>query len=213
VVAASWVGHYETPTPPAIASWELPGPPAALRSSLPPDAPAPRLGTWSVGAGGGVGAAAVGGVAPQGAVEVTATWRSTPWFGRLTFAGISERLIALDVGSAGWSRFLIAASVGRTWGQAFFVEASFGPAAGPVFVRGRGFVANASDVGLDIGACPALRVGYRLGRSRSAAAWAGASAIAWLRPHRLSVDMSANGASLPRLDVMTGLGATFAFGH
>jgi len=209
VVAASWAGRYDTPPPGEVAPWETPGPVAA---ALRERAPVGRSGLdrWSLGVGGGLSGASAGGWTPHGGLEVTAAWRGTRWFGRLWVAGTGERSFAVDAGSAAWWRMLAIPSVGRTWGESLFFEASAGPVVGWVFVRGRGFSPNARDVSLGVGVSPSVRLGYRIGAR--GALWLGGSAIAWVRPHRLSVDMSANDATIPRLDILTGFGATFALG-
>jgi hypothetical protein len=210
VVAASWAGRYDTPPPGALelAPWESQPPAAGLRERAPVRRGA--LDRWSLGLGGGLSGASVGGWTPQGGLEVTAAWRGTHWFGRLLLAGTGERSFAVDAGSAAWWRLLAIPSVGLTWGGSLFFEASAGPVVGWVFVRGQGFSPNARDVSLGVGVSPSVRLGYRI--SARGALWLGGSVIAWLRPHRLSVDMSANDATIPRLDVLTGFGATFALG-
>jgi hypothetical protein len=211
VVAASWAGRYDTPPPAALelAPWEIPRPAAGLRERAPVGSGG--LDRWSLGVGGGLGGASAGGWTPHGGLEVTAAWRGTRWFGRFLIAGTGERSFAVDAGSAAWWRMLAIPSVGRTWGESLFFEASAGPVLGWVFVRGQGFSPNARDVSVGVGVSPSVRLGHRIGAR--GALWLGGSAIAWLRPHRLSVDMSANDATIPRLDVLTGLGATFALGR
>jgi len=212
VVAASWAGRYDTPAPAKVAPWDTTsGPPGVVRrEATPVEAPARA---WSIGATGGLDGASAGGATAHGGVELTAALGRTRWFGRVQVAGTGERWFPVDAGTAAWWRLLVIPSVGAAWGGPVFLEASAGPVLGPVFVRGRGFSPNAKDVSLDLGVCPSLRLGYRFGPSaRVASVWLGASAVAWLRPHRVAVDMSPNGASIPRLDVMIGLGASFALG-
>jgi len=205
VVAASWAGHYETPAPADSGAWDAAGAPAVARRAT----TVPPRESWSVGVSGGLVGAAEGGLSPQGALELTARFGGTRWFGRVGVSGSGDRVSAVGDGQAAWWRIIAMPSVGGTWGNSLFLEASLGPAVGPVFVAGRGFSPNAQDVSLDVGAASSLRLGYRFGLSQSATVWVGPSAISWLRPHRVSVDSLASDASIPRFDFMIGGGATF----
>jgi hypothetical protein len=212
VVAASWAGRYDTPPPEALAPGDGSRPVVGVRRDREPAAVGAGPDRWSIGLGGGVGAARAGGLTPHGGLEVTATWQGTQWFGRLVLAGTGERWFSVGAGNAAWWRMLAIPSAGLTRGESLFFEASAGPVVGAVVVRGGGFSPNAGDVSVDLGVSPSMRLGYRFGPSARAALWIGASAIAWLRPHKLSVDGSMNDAAIPRFDLLTGLGATFAFG-
>lgn len=212
VIAASWAGRYDTPAPEALTPWESSGPAVGVRrDGLPGAGPATPI--WSIGLGGGASGATTGGVTAHGSVDLTVFRRGTRWFGRLVLAGTGERWFPVDTGQAAWWRMVAAPTIGHSWGQAWFFEASAAAVLGAVFVRGGGFSPNAGDVSIDLGVSPSFRLGYRLGPSARVALWLGASAIAWVRPHRVSVDRSANDAAIPRFDLLAGLGATFALGR
>jgi hypothetical protein len=211
VVVATWAARYDTPVPRNLAPEETIVAEPLLRVTT---SPVPRhLITWSLGGSAWMGTATEGGFAPQGSVEVTARVRGTHWFGRVLVAGAGERSFPVGAASAGWRRLIVLPSVGRIWGESIFWEVSAGPVAGPVFVNGQGFSPNHGDVALDIGFSPTARLGFRPISGSGTAVWLGTSAIAWLRPHRLSVDMSTSRFTLPWLDLLAGVGLTYAFSH
>ena len=210
VVVASWAGHYETPS---FGELGLPdGLAADVAVHRTPDTSKTESGMWSLGGAAGLGGAADGGATPHAGIEITVQRRTDHWFARLATSGTGERLFPVATGAAHWWRVFVMPSLGRVWGDALFFEASAGPVIGPVFVRGRGFSPNDGDVGLDVGVSPALRLGFRLGAASHAHAWLGASAIGWLRPHRLSVDLAMDRPTLPWLDVLAGGGLTYSLG-
>jgi hypothetical protein len=217
VVVASWAGHYDTPAPTPLA---LPATDAGGARAFSVDKAIGKAGapassslasqlklslgavTWAVGA-------SEGGVTPHAGLEVTGLSGSSPWFGRLAVAVSGERTVAFAGGDAVWRRGLLAASVGRSFGRVPIVELDAGALVGPVLVRGQGFMPNDSQVGVDVGVAPSLRLGVGLGRL-PATVWIGGAAAFWMRAHRVWIDAQRDRKTLPRVDVMVGGGVTFS---
>lgn len=177
---------------------------------------------WALGAGIWMTGAPRGGLAPTAGAEVTVQpVGQSPWFARLFAGATAEREVPIALGRAQWSRALLAPSVGGRWGwgrrsreDGLFIEASAGPVLAPVWVQGDGFSPNENNWALDVGLSSALRLGFHFGPRSRLFAWGGASALFWLRPHRIAVAMAPDAAAnVPPVDVLLGIGGGYSFGR
>lgn len=226
-ILATWAARYDTsevsrpPTEDArqeVASERTAA--GAARSTQPPAIASSRASaaerglTWAVGGSLWMAGASRGGLAPTAGAEVSVQRAAhSRWFGRLFAGATAERDVPIAVGRAQWSRVLLAPSIGARWGDVLVFEASGGPIVAPVWVQGEGFSPNETNWAVDVGLSAALRLGFGFGPKSRLFAWSGASAIFWIRPHRLSVAMASDAATVPPADVLVGIGGGYRFGR
>lgn len=231
-ILATWTARYDTyelgrARADGSRSEDAPGRAAGAAASVSATSSRPsameRRMAWALGAGIWMTGGPRGGVAPTAGAEVTVQpVAHGPWFARLFAGATAEREVPIAAGRAQWSRALLAPSVGGRWGgrsdgpwhrDGLFIEASGGPVLAPVWVQGDGFSPNESNWALDVGVSSALRLGFQFGPDSRLFAWGGASAVYWLRPHRISVAMAPDAATVPPVDVLLGIGGGYSFGR
>ncbi len=212
VIAASWASRYATSAPPPLADSALPEAPGVAVRAPDPAKPGPLASArpqFSIGAVAGIVAATAGGSAALVGGEVDV--RRGRWVARLALAGMAERTIAVDPGSAGWRRLMVLPSLGMVWGSPrAFAELGVGAAIGVTETRGLGFGTNATDMGIDVGGVPSFRLGARLA-ALPATVWIGGAALIWFRPHGVGLVGGGASKTLPRLDGFLGGGVSFLF--
>jgi hypothetical protein len=218
VVAASWMARYLTP--PAATPWLADTTPAASPAvaaairRVPQSEPGPaRTGVVvDVGGGAGLTSATAGTAAPFVTAEVDLRRSGRASAARLVLLAMGARTVDLGSGTAAWQRLAGGAGAARGWGTpAAFMQLGIDALAGAARIQGRAFASNQSSTSFDAGGAPWLRAGAGLA-ALPITVWASAGAVVWLREQRVRVEGVPASATLPRLDLVLGVGLAFTPG-
>jgi hypothetical protein len=219
VVAASWLATYLSP-PPLWFGDSRPAAPAAKGEARPPHptvAVEVRSGgaaaggaplTCDLGAAFGFTTGTAGTTAPFVTAELDVGRRRASG-ARLSLMGFGARTMSLGSGQVAWRRLMAGVGVARAWGTpAAHVQIGGDVLTGATFIDGRGFADNASTTSCDAAVGPSVRAGARLA-ALPVTVWAGAQALVWARAQRVRVTDVVSDDTLPRLDLLGGVGLTW----
>jgi len=220
VVAATWTATYRSP-PPLWSGEAIDGPRAdvaqaserpSLQVPRPPEAAVVRElrgdvgpSALAVGVSLGLAAATAGSAAPFLTAEVDLRGGGA-FSARVLATGVGARTMALGSGQVAWRRLTAGAGVAHAWGtRGANLQIGGDVLAGAVFIDGRGFAQNAGTTSFDLGAGPWVRAGAQLAAA-PVTVWVGAQGLGWARGQGVRVTGVESRDTLPRLDLLVGVG-------
>jgi hypothetical protein len=126
---------------------------------------------------------------------------------RLALGAAADRLVSLGPGEAHWRRATAAFGPQlRVSPLATVLDLHAELIVAALNVRGQGFLANANDWSLDLGAGAGVRLWIGAGTWRP---WLDLSVAVWPREHVIYVSPSAEAVSLPKFEALLALGVAF----
>jgi hypothetical protein len=208
------LGLGRTPTASVLDPAPASAPAAEALARAPEPTSGPAHDHLALEMGAGAGAMLLGGVTRSAGVELLGGPARGPLWVRFALADQAARTRALAPGQIAWQRYLATAGVSWRFGvrddadRRWAIALDGAAAAALATLTGAGFLENRSRSYIELGLDAGVRVGRRLGSTLTL--YAEVRGRAWSQRQRAIVDGVPGSSELPRVDLIGGIGATFA---